>query len=300
MLIDTRRAIPDAEQRIRSLEIAIRRRLDGRLSGDRPGLLPGPGWDTGDGRVYQPGDDVRRIDWNLSARSNSIQVRDRIADRELETWVVVDGSASLDFGTGWWEKRDLAAAVAASFGLLSCDGGSRFGIVIAEPGGTTVHPPGSGRDHVRRLVRALTRRPPATEGAIDLGHAIERIHRLGRRPGAVVLVSDLIGDDDSWVRPMRAHAQRCHTVVAEVRDPRDDALPAVGYLTLVDPESGRIRDVQTHDPALRSRFAVAAANRRDQLARHVRSAGARHLIVTTDNDWLTDIVRHHLTTRSIP
>lgn len=299
MRIDRQRAVPDAEARVRALEIAVRHRLDGRLSGDRRGHLPGPGWEAGEGRTYQPGDPVRRIDWNLSARSNSIQVRDTVADRELETWVVVDGSASLDFGTGRWEKRDLAVGVAASFGFLSCDGGSRFGVVVAGPTAVTVHPPGAGREHARVLAHRLLERPRVGEGAIDLGEAIDRVRRLGRRPGALVLVSDLIGDD-TWIRPMRAFSRRCHTVVAEVRDPRDDVLPPVGYLTLIDPETGRIRDVQTNDPALRERFAAAAVHRRDELARRVRSSGARHLVVSTHDDWLTDVVRHHLITRRLP
>lgn len=298
MALDIRDAVPTVEQRVHRLELAIRRRLEGRLSGDHQGLLPGPGWEAGEGRGYRPGDDVRRIDWNLSARSNDVHVRDTIADRELETWAVIDGSASLDFGTDQWEKRDLAIAATATFGFLSCLGGSRFGAVVAEPSGTTVVSPGSGRDHVRRLLRRLEQRPPAPTGGVDLAGAIERIGRLGRRPGVVVLVSDLIGDDD-WVRPMRAHAHRCRTIVTEVRDVRDDHLPAVGYLSLVDPETGRVRDVQTSDPALRARFAAAAAERRRRIGGAVRSSGSDHLVVTTDTNWLDDIVRHHHTQRRI-
>lgn len=298
--------LPEAQRSVRSLEIAITKRLEGMLHGDHRGVLPGPGWESGDGRPYQVGDDVRRIDWSLTARSNQVHVRDTIADHELETWVVIDGSASLDFGTDQWEKRDLAVAAAATFGFLSCEGASRFGVVVAEPTGTVVYPALGGLDHVRRTLRALQQRPRATavrggEGPVDLGDAVERIARIGRRPGLVVLVSDLLSDPDvgsTWVRALRAHSMRAHTVVAELRDRRDDELPAVGLVTLVDPETGRLRDVFTDDPKLQERFAAAAAERRDAMRHAVRGSGADHLVLATDSDWLADIVRHHLTKRN--
>lgn len=297
MTLTVDRAIPDANRAVRELELAVTRRLDGLLQGDYRGLVPGPGWEAGDGRPYQFGDDVRRIDWNLSARSDEVHVRDTIADRELETWVVLDGSASLDFGTDQWEKRDLAIAATAAFGFMSCTAGSRFGLVVADPSGVHVHPARSGRDHVRRILRDLTLRPRAGQGTTDLADAIDRIRRIGRRPGAVVLVSDLLGDD-AWVRPMRMHAARCHTLAVEIRDIREDDLPAVGLLTVVDPETGELREVQTSNPKLRARFAEAAAARRETARQTVRASGADHLVLTTDRDWLRDLARHHLTSRS--
>jgi uncharacterized protein (DUF58 family) len=292
-----RAALPPAQRGVRNLELLIRRRVDGMLHGEYRGMLPGPGWESAEGRPYQLGDDVRRIDWSLTARTNEVQVRDTVADHELETWVVIDGSASLDFGTDQWEKRDLAVAVAATFGFMSSMAGSRFGAVVADPSGVVVHPALSGVDHVRRILRDLERRPRPGVGDTDLPGAIERIRRIGRRPGAVVLVSDLLGDD-GWVGPMRAHAHRCRTIVTEVRDVREDELPAVGYLTLVDPETGRTRDVQTNDARLRQRFATAAAERRASIHRSARSSGSDHLVLRTDGDWLNDIVRFHLIKRS--
>jgi uncharacterized protein (DUF58 family) len=290
-------ALPAAQLSVRALELAITKRLEGMLHGDHRGFLPGSGWESGEGRPYQVGDDVRRIDWNLSARSNEVHVRDTIADHELETWVVVDGSSSLDFGTDQWEKRDLAIAVAGAFGFLSASGASRFGVVVAEPTGPVVHPALTGTDHIRRTLRNLQRRPRRDGGAVDVADAVERIARIGRRPGLVVLVSDLF-TDDGWVRSMRAHAQRAQTVVVELRDRRDDELPAVGSLTLVDPESGRLREVDTDDARLRDRFAAAAAERRAELRTAVRRSGADHLVLATDRDWLADIVRHHLSKRN--
>ncbi len=296
MTLEVVQAVTTAQRSVRTLELAVTRRLDGLLQGDYRGFLPGPGWEPNDGRMYEIGDDVRRIDWSLSARSGEIHIRDSVADRELETWVVVDGSASLDFGTDQWTKRDLAVAATAAFGFMSCMSGSRFGAIVADPTGIRVHPAGSGRDHVRRVLHDLHRRPPAERGVTDLIGALERIRRIGRRPGVVVLVSDLIGND-AWVRPMRAHAHHSNTIVAEIRDDREDTLPAVGLLTLVDPETGRTCEVQTNDAALQARFHAAAIERRAAVKRTARSAGADHLVLTTNRDWLTDIVRYHITKR---
>ena len=118
-------SVAGSEPLLRQLELTITRKLDGLVHGDHQGLVPGAGSDSGDGRRYEPGDDVRRIDWNLTARSGDVQVRTTIADRELETWFVVDGSASLDYGTAQHEKRDLALAVVAAFGFITARAGNR-------------------------------------------------------------------------------------------------------------------------------------------------------------------------------
>jgi uncharacterized protein (DUF58 family) len=291
-------AVPRAERTTRQLELAVTRRLDGLLQGDHVGRLPGPGWEPNDGRDYQPGDDVRRIDWNLTARSGTVSVRNTVADRELETWVVADGSASLDFGTAQWHKRDLATATAAAFGFLSCDGGSRFGLVLADADGTRTYPARAGRDHVRQIVGDLAQRPPAGLGPADLPQALERVRRIAPRAGAVVLVSDLLGEH-RWVPALRTHAAARRTIAVEIRDRREDELPAVGLLTVVDPETGAIREIPTGKPVLRARFAAAAAERRAATRQAVRRAGAEHLVLDTDRDWLTDITRFHLTARRL-
>ncbi|MDQ1521796.1 MAG: hypothetical protein QOI55_2869, partial [Actinomycetota bacterium] len=139
------KAVAATEGTLRRLELLVTRKLDGVLHGDYQGLLPGAGTEAGEGRLYQPGDDVRRIDWNLTARSNAPHVRDAVADRELETWLVVDGSASLDFGTAQCEKRDLALAVAAAFGFLTARAGNRLAALVFDGAGTDVLPPRTGR-----------------------------------------------------------------------------------------------------------------------------------------------------------
>jgi uncharacterized protein (DUF58 family) len=278
------------EDRLRQLELTVTRKLDGLLQGDHQGLVPGGGTEPADGRVYSPGDDVRRMDWNLTARTGVPHVRTTIADRELETWLVVDGSASLDFGTVACEKRDLALAAAAAFAFLTVRDGNR---VAASLFGTeaAVVPPRSGRAAAMALLRRLEERGRGDGGeSTTLAEALRRIRLTARRRGLVVLITDLI-DSSNWQRELRALALRHEVVVVEVRDPRESNLPAVGMLTLVDPETGRRLEVQTSNAAVRARFAEAAAARHTQLARQVRGSGASHLVLSTDRDWLFDIVR---------
>jgi uncharacterized protein (DUF58 family) len=278
------------EDRLRQLEMAVTRKLDGLLQGDHQGLVPGGGTEPADGRVYAPGDDVRRMDWNLTARTGVPHVRTTIADRELETWLVIDSSASLDFGTATCEKRDLALAAAAAFTFLTVRGGNRVAASLFGPDATVV-PPRSGRSAALALLRRLEQRGRAPDGpSTTLAEALRRIRFTAKRRGLVVLITDLI-DQSPWPRELRGLALRHEVVVVEVRDPRESSLPAVGLLMLVDPESGQRLEVQTSNKAVRDRFAEVAAARQAQNAREVRAAGASHLVLSTDRDWLFDVVR---------
>jgi uncharacterized protein (DUF58 family) len=279
-----------SEGTLRRLELLVTRKLDGVLHGDYQGLLPGAGTEAGEGRLYQPGDDVRRIDWNLTARSNAPHVRDAVADRELETWLVVDGSASLDFGTARCEKRDLALAVAAAFGFLTARAGNRLAATVFDGAGTDVLPPRTGRDAVLALLHRLERRPRAAVGSADFASALRQTRLAARRRGLVVVVSDLL-DTGPWPRELRALAMRHDVVVAHVGDPRERELPPVGLLMLVDPETGRRREVQTASRRIRERFVAAADAQMSANAHSVRAAGAAYLPLSTDRDWLLDIVR---------
>lgn len=292
----TTRELAGTERTLRQLELAVTRRLDGLLHGDLQSVVPGPGSDSGDGRAYQPGDDVRRIDWSLSARSNATMVRTTIADRELETWLVVDGSASLDFGTADCEKRDLALAGAAAFGFLAARGGNRVGAALVDPTGTRIVPPRAGRPALLGLLRRIERRPRDVEGHTPLADGLRRVQQVARRRGLVVVVSDLL-DDGDWPAALRHLAARHDVVVVEVRDPREDELPDTGLLTLVDPETGGRLEVQTADTRLRQRFADAARERRCRNERAVRASGASRIVLSTDRDWVADVVRYTVARR---
>lgn len=276
---------------LRRLELTVRRRLDGLLQGDHLGLVPGSGSEAGDSRTYHPGDDVRRMDWPVTARTQIPHIRETIADRELETWVVVDLSASLDFGTARCEKRDLAIAGLAAVGHLTVHGGNRLGAVVTTGERVDRYPAAAGRLAAERLLRAVVATPRAGSGRRgDLAAALETLRRPPRRRGLVVVISDFLGDSD-WERPLRGLSGRHELLAIEVVDPRELEIPDVGMLTVVDPESGQTLEVPTGDAEFRRRYAAGAAAQRETIARALRRAGAGHLRLRTDRDWLMDVVR---------
>lgn len=281
---------PKLAAALRNLELTVKRKLDGVLHGDHLGLIPGPGSEPGESREYQPGDDVRRMDWAVTARTTHPHVRQMIADRELETWMVVDMSASLDFGTVGCEKRDLAVAAAAAITYLNSGGGNRFGAVIANGATITRVPARSGRQHEQTLLRTIATTPRAPVGVRgDLATAIDALRRPERRRGMAVIISDFLGPIN-WMRPLRAIAARHEVLAIEVLDPRDVELPDIGDVVLQDAESGVTREF-TIDAQLRDDFAKAAAAHRADVSRTIRSCGAPILTLRTDRDWIADIVR---------
>ncbi|MFI8565886.1 DUF58 domain-containing protein [Rhodococcus sp. NPDC078407] len=281
---------PKLAAALRTLELTVRRRLDGVLHGDHLGLIPGPGSEPGDAREYQPGDDVRQMDWSVTARTTHPHVRQSVADRELETWLVVDLSASLDFGTTGCEKRDLAVAASAAITHLSGGGGNRIGAVVATGASTTRIPARGGRPHIQSMLRAIATTPAAADGVRgDLRSAIEALRRPERRRGMAVVISDFLGPID-WERSLRAISARHDVLAVEVLDPRDLELPDVGDVVLHDPESGRTREFST-TPRLRADYARAAAAHRDDVEKALRRCGAPRLTLRTDGDWIADVVR---------
>jgi uncharacterized protein (DUF58 family) len=281
-------------QTLAGLELAVTRRLDGLLQGDFLGRVSGPGSEAGDARTYQPGDDARRIDWNLTARANELHVRSTVADRELETWIVADRSASMDFGTALLEKRDLVTAAVAAFALRTARNGNRVGVVVAGATELTTIPARSGRSGIMASLAALDaspRRESTPAPSVDLAAAITRVERMARRRGEVIVVSDFL-DTGPWPRALTRLALHHDAIAVQVVDPRELALPAVGMLSLVDTESGRLLHVQTNSPRLRTRYGEAAARRHAGIAAAVRAAGAEHLVLRTDHDWLVDVARY--------
>ncbi|MBA2416748.1 MAG: DUF58 domain-containing protein [Geodermatophilaceae bacterium] len=277
---------------LRRLELTVRRRLDGLLQGNHLGLVPGPGSEAGESRVYHPGDDVRRMDWPVTARTTVAHVRETIADRELEAWIVVDLSPSLDFGTAACEKRDLAVAGLSAVVYLTTHGGNRVGALVTTGQQVIRIPARAGRAAADRLIRTVIETPRAEQGRRgDLASTLEMLRRPPRRRGLVVVVSDFLGEA-TWERPLRALAARHEALAIEVLDPRELSLPDVGLLTLVDPETGRVIEVQTGKKELRERFAAAATEQRADVAAGLRRCAAGHLQLRTDRDWLMDIVRY--------
>lgn len=275
---------------LRTLELTVRHRLDGVLNGDHLGLIPGPGWEPGEASPYQPGDDVRRMDWSVTARTTHPHIRQTVADRELETWLVVDMSASMDFGTAHYTKRDLTIFAAAAVTHLTSSGGNRIGAVIGNGATLRRAPARSGRGSSRALLRSIATMPAAPRGSRgDLAEMVDSLRRPQRRRGLVVVISDFLGEP-TWERPLRGLSARHDILAIETLDPRDVELPSVGDVVLVDPESGTAREF-TVTPRLRADFADAAREHRYQVERALRRCGAPRLTLRTDRDWLTDIVR---------
>ncbi|GIH52431.1 Protein of unknown function DUF58 [Microbispora rosea] len=284
------------DQALRRLELTVVRRLDGLLQGRHQGLIPGPGSEQGDTRVYVPGeDDVRRMDWAVTARTTVPHVRDLIADRELETWAVADLSASMEFGTADMSKRDLVVSAVGAIGILAGRVGDRFGAYILY--GDDVHrfPAKPGRPRLYALLHSLLSAPPA-QGAVDLGEALEMMATAHRKRGLRVIVSDFLDSPDSWEPPLRRLAARHQVLAVEIIDPRELELPDVGFVTLADPETGRSRGVHLSQP-LRERYAEAAAEQRQETRAALRRAGAAHLVLRTDRDWVFDIAEFVLRQR---
>lgn len=278
------------ESALAELEVVIRHRVDGLLQGNHLGLVPGPGSELGDARPYVPGDDVRRIDWAVTARTATTHVRTTVADRELETWLAVDLSASMDFGTALCEKRDLAIVAAAVMAHLTRGGGNRIGAVVAGGGSLLRVPARAGRPAVLHLLRSLASVPRTAPGERgDLAGALDQLRRPERRRGLVVAISDFLGPTD-WQRPMRALAARHDVLAVQISDPRDVELPPVGMVTLVDPESGRTKQVRV-TRALADRFAAAAAEQRAEVDVALRGVGVPMLHLSTDRDWVGEVVR---------
>lgn len=275
---------------LRSLELTVRGRLDGLLQGNHLGLVPGPGTEPGEARVYQPGDDVRRMDWAVTARTTEPHIRQTVVDRELETWAALDLSPSLDFGSAGCSKRDLAIAGLAAITHLTSGGGNRIGVVANNGTGPVRLPARGGQAHSRSMLRKVAEVPRAEQGTRgDISALLESLRRPPRRRGLAVVISDFLGPIQ-WERELRGLGSRHSLLAIEVVDPRDIELPNVGTVLLADPETGKQREVRT-TPVLRREFAAAAEAHREEVANALRRAGCAHLVLRTDSDWIADIVR---------
>jgi uncharacterized protein (DUF58 family) len=279
-----------AEGLLRALDVSIGRRVEGLLAGDFRSNLLGTGSELAMMRPYVPGDDVRRIDWNVTARTGEPHVRVDLAERVLVTWLVLDASVSMQFGTADRRKADVAEGVAVAIGHLATRRGNRLGVVAFGGAEAIAIPPRQGRVGLVGLLAALRGEPPREgQGASTLPEALRRTGALARQRSLVVVVSDFRGSQ-GWRKPILEIAGHHDVIAVEIRDQREQELPNVGLLYLVDPETGRQLRVDTRSRRLRERFAVAAAAERGQVARALTSVGVRHVVLTTSGDWLRPLV----------
>lgn len=279
-----------AEGLLRALDVSIGRRVEGLLAGDFRSTSLGAGSELALVRPYALGDDVRRIDWAVTARTGEPHVRVDLAERVLVTWLALDVSTSMQFGTAERRKADVAEGVAIAFGHLSTRRGNRLGVVTFGGEAPHVLPPRQGRVGLVGLLAALREMEDVAQApATSLGTALTHTDSLVSQRSLVVVASDFRGARD-WRKPLLTLAGQHDVVAVEIRDPREQELSDVGLLWLVDPETGRQLRVDTRSRRLRERFAAAAAEERDDVAREIRSTGARHVVLSTSEDWLRTLV----------
>jgi uncharacterized protein (DUF58 family) len=287
------RPVSAPERVLQRLDWQVVRRLDGLLQGDYRSLFRGSGLDLASLREYEPGDDVRHIDWNVTARTTTPHVRVYHEDREITAWFLLDLSPSVDFGTvddGRVKRSQLVDFTAVLARLLTRRGNRVGAMCFASEVDRTI-PAAGGRPAVLRLVRDLLAEPHLDRAPVtDLGALFAAAHRQIRRRSMVVIVSDFISAP-GWEKPLHLLNRRHEVMAVRLVDPRESALPDVGPIVVQDAETGEQLIVDTHDAKFRARFAQAAAAREAELEHAFGRAGVDAVTLSTDEDLVRAIVR---------
>ncbi len=275
---------------VAALDLAIARRAAGRLPGDHIGVGVGLGTELAQLRPYVEGDDLRQLDAAASARTNEPHVRLHVPERALTTWILLDVSPSMAFGSQVRLKSDVAAGAATVISRIGVRRGGRVGVLRWGAAQEALVPPKGGRralGGIDRLIGAGV----AADGTVpqgDLAHAVRRLGLIARQAGLVVVISDF-RDPSPWPRALAALGRRHRLVAVEIADPREAALPDAGVMVVRDPETGQDVEVDTSSARLRGAYARADELRREQLTAAFRSARARHVPLLTSRDWLRDL-----------
>lgn len=284
-------------RRAEELELAMRRRVEGTLVGRYRSVFRGRGIDLDQVREYVPGDDVRCIDWNVTARTGRPFVKQHVEERQRTLLLVVDASASTELGSAGRDKRGVMAELACALALLASGHEDRVGLVLFTDRVERFVPPGRGRAHVLRVVHAILATEPRGVGT-DVPQALEAALTLLRRRALVVLLSDFLASGDpvrerERLRRTCAHLGLRHEVLAlRVHDPREEALPDVGLLTLEDPETGALVELDTARSRVRARFAALAGAELRAIDATLREAGVDVVPVSTERDPLTTLAAY--------
>jgi uncharacterized protein (DUF58 family) len=274
------------------LDLIVARRSAGALPGDRRSAGLGTGTELAQLRPYEIGDDVRQIDPAATARTGEPHVRLQVPERTLTTWIALDVSPSMAFGTADRLKSDVAEGAASVLARLAIRRAGRVALVRFGAGEPELMRPRASRRGLVAVRRALSE-GVAADGHHDeraLGHALLRVGKVARQAGLVAVISDF-RDQEDWTRPLGALRERHSVVAVEVRDPREGTLPAVGHLALVDPETGEHIEVDTSRRGLRERFEQLESERRERVAKELRRLRVDHVVLSTDSDWLRELGR---------
>ena len=277
---------------LEKLDLVVARRTRGVLPGDRLAAGVGRGTELAQLRPYEVGDDVRQIDPSATARMGEPYVRLHVPERTLTTWLVVDRSPSMAFGTTRRLKSDVADGAAIVVSRLAIRRAGRVALTTFGAGEPKLLPPRASQPGTVAVRRALSA-GVARDGANDprsLAHALVKMGRVATTPGLVVIISDFREQED-WIRPLGAIAAHHSVMAIEVRDPRESALPDVGHLALVDPETGELVQVDTSRKRVRDRFAAIEAEGRARVAAELRRLFVDHVVLSTSGDWLKELGR---------
>lgn len=275
-------------RKIRRLEIRTKGMVDNIFGGEYHSAFKGRGIEFAEVRPYQIGDDIRTIDWNVSARMGETYVKVFEEEREQTLMLLVDISGSEDFGSQYKMKREVAAEVCAVIAFSAIQNGDKVGLLLFTDQVELFVPPKKGRRHVLRLIRDLFAHEPQSRNT-DLSVALRHTLHLLRRRSITLIISDFF--DDGYEHPLRALAQRHDTVAVHLHDPRETTLPDIGLVELTDAETGETIVVDTRSEAARTAFAQAADAHRVQTEALMRQARVDYVPIPTDADFVEPLVR---------
>lgn len=275
-------------KQIRRVEIRTRRLAEEHLAGAYRSVFKGRGMDFEDVRAYAAGDDVRFIDWNVTARMHTPFVKEFKEERELSVMIVVDVSASGDFGSAAQTKRELAADVAACLAFSAVSNGDKVGLLLFSDRVEKYLPPRKGRPQALRIIRDVLFHRPAQRGT-SLRRALNFLNHVQCRRAIVFLVSDFL--DRDYERTLKVTARRHDLVPLRLFDARELALPDAGWIVVTDAETGELAELDTGDPAVRSAFARLAAERQTALRDGLRRMGTDAIEIPTNESYLLPIQR---------
>lgn len=283
-------SVQTPERLLRHLEWRVIRRLDGHLQGDYRTMFRGGGVDVADLRAYEPGDDVRHIDWNVTARTDVVHVRTFLEDRELTAWLLLDRSPSMSFGPTARPKETVLVEVAVALARVLTRGGNRVGAILYNNAVERMIPPSNGRRQVLRLAHELLRPPTESTGTTDLARLLDAGARVATRRSVVFVITDFISQP-GWERMMTKLTERHEVIAIRLIDPRELELPDTGWIVVEDVETGELLSVDTSDPEFRRRFSDAAATRETEIRDLAKQARTPLYEVSTEDDLVRALVR---------
>ena len=275
-------------EKIKRIEITARHLVTDSLAGEYHSVFKGMGMEFDEMRPYSPGDDVRRIDWNVTARMNTPYIRKYQEERELTVFLAVDASGSSDFGTTGQFKRELAAEMAAVLSFAATTNNDKVGLLIFTDKPELIVPPRKGKRHVLRMVRDLLVFTPEGRGT-SIESALDTINRVVKRRSIIFLISDFLVEPESLRRPLAATNRRHDVIALDLHDPMEHQIPDVGLMALEDAETGELEWVDTSNKAWREAFEARTLDLEQQKRRLLSSLAIDHIQISTDKDYVVEL-----------